>query len=113
MGPAATEIAAERLLDLAITRVRGALEERLARHDHAVDAVAALGGLLLDERLLERMGLGRRAEALERRDPVSGRLGERHRARADGLAVHEDGARAALPEAAAELRAVEGEIVAE
>src|SRR5947209_20202158 len=81
MRAAAAEIAAEGLLDLAIARVRGALEQRLAGHDHAVDAVAALGGLLLDERLLERMRRARRAESFERRYPNARRLRERHRAR--------------------------------
>src|SRR5262249_39167353 len=113
MRPAATEIAAEGPLDLAIARVRGALEERLAGHDHAVDAVAALGGLLFDEGSLERVRLLARAQPLERRDPAPGSLGDRHRARARCLAVHEHRARPALREAAAELRPVEREVVAQ
>src|SRR5205807_1782863 len=99
---AAAEVFGEGLPDLAIARVGRALEQRLAGHDHAVDAVPALGGLLLDECLLNRVGLLARAEPFERRDAQAGRLGDRHRARAHGLAVHQHGARAALAEAAAE-----------
>ena len=52
---AATQIACERLSDLILAGplVRG--EQRGRLHDHAVDAVAALGGLLLDEGLLHRV----------------------------------------------------------
>ncbi len=47
-------------------------EERRRFHDHAVDAVAALGGLFLDEGALHRMRLLRRAEAFERDDLLLG-----------------------------------------
>ena len=41
------------------------VEQRLGRHDHAVAAVAALAGLLLDEGLLQRVQLLDRAQALD------------------------------------------------
>src|SRR2546422_10234615 len=75
-------------------------------HDHAVDAVATLRRLRLDERGLDRMGLCDRAEPLERRHRSAGDRLDRRHARADRLAVDDDRARAALGQAAAELRAV-------
>ena len=47
-----------------------ALEQRLRPHDHAGDAVAALGGLLGLESLAERAGLAVLAQALERASPL-------------------------------------------
>src|SRR5207247_991307 len=54
--PAAAEVVAERLADLAVggAGLPGA-EKGRRLHDHPVDAVAALRGLLVDERLLDRM----------------------------------------------------------
>ena len=46
-------------------RMRHAVEQLLGRHDHAVDAVAALRRLLVDERLLQRMRLVDRAETFD------------------------------------------------
>src|SRR5262245_19216869 len=43
MGPAAAEIAGERLADLRLARVLVRREQRGRAHDHAVHAVAALG----------------------------------------------------------------------
>ena len=52
MGTAPAEIAVQRLLDLHIGGFGSFIEQRLGRHDHAVDAVAALRGLLIDKSLL-------------------------------------------------------------
>ena len=43
-------------------------EKRPRGHDHAIDAIAALGGLLFNESLLDRMELVRRAKPLERQN---------------------------------------------
>src|SRR4029453_4126499 len=82
------------------------------RHDHAIDAVAALRRLLLDEGTLQRMRFVERADAFYRRYLL-------FRGRADWgdggtppLPVDEHGAGTALCEPAAELRAIELEIVA-
>src|SRR6267378_4322996 len=101
------------LLDLALARAGIAVEQRLGGHDHAVAAIAALAGLLLDEGALQRVELVDRAQSLERGDGSlrSGR--HRHRAGARGLAVDQHGARAALGEPAAELRAVQLQVVAQ
>src|SRR3954465_8946469 len=56
MGAAAAEIAVERRDDLLVARGLFLLQQRVRRHQDAVDAIAALGGLLVDERLLQGVG---------------------------------------------------------
>src|SRR5881397_213926 len=73
---AAAQVAVQRPPDLACRRGRIALEQRLCRHHHAVAAVAALTGLLLDERALQRVQLVERAEAFDGGDRL---LDGRHR----------------------------------
>ena len=51
-----------------VARIRVALEERDRADDHARDAVAALGGLLLEEGPGDRVQLALRREPLERHD---------------------------------------------
>ncbi len=83
-------------------------------HDHAVDAVAALRGLLVDEGFLHRMQFLRRAEAFQRHHlllRVHGR--QRRDAGADRGAVDMDSAGAALAKPAAEARAVKLKVVAQ
>ena len=68
MGTATAQIAGKRLLDL---RIAGALvrgEKGDCLHDHAIDAVAALRGLLRDEGLLDGMQLLGRAQAFQGHD---------------------------------------------
>src|SRR3546814_10671908 len=62
MRSAAAEITLQRLLDVAVARIGVFVEQRLRGHDHAVDAVAALRGLLVDEGLLDRVRLVDRSE---------------------------------------------------
>ena len=89
-------------------------EEGGRLHDHAVDAVAALHRLLLDEGALHRVQIFRRAQPFQRDDLVAvADRGQRQHARAHGLAVDVHGAGAALREAAAEARPVQSEIVAQ
>src|SRR5437899_400880 len=68
MGPAPAQVAGERLLDVDFTRVLAGGQEGGGLHDHAVDAVAALHGLLIDEGLLHGMRPLRRAETFQRDD---------------------------------------------
>jgi len=56
------------LRDLRVARMRVLVEQHLRLHDHAVDAVAVLSGLFVDEGLLQRVRMRGAAEALERRD---------------------------------------------
>src|SRR5260221_12786033 len=60
----------ERLLYVGLARFRGAHEQRLRGHDHPAAAVAALTGLLADERPLQHTWLLRSAQPLDRRDPA-------------------------------------------
>ena len=60
--------ARQRLPDLRLGRLRILIQERLGRQDDAAQAEPALRRLLVDERLLERVRLLGRAEAVERRD---------------------------------------------
>src|SRR5262249_58570090 len=66
MGAATAEILRKRRADLLLGRLACRPQECGRLHDHAVDAVTTLHGLLGDERLLQGMRLGGRAEALER-----------------------------------------------
>ena len=70
-----------------VGRARILVEERLGGQDDAAQAEAALRGLLVDERLLNRMRLLGRAQAFERRDLGTGDRADRRDARPDGLAV--------------------------
>jgi len=54
VGPATAKVAVERVADLRFARRRIDVEKRLRLHDHAIDAIAALGGLLVDEGPLQR-----------------------------------------------------------
>src|SRR5690348_4463057 len=87
------------------------IEERLRGHDHAVDAVAALHGLFVDECLLQRFGLVYRAESSERGDRPPSGGGDRQYARTHGRAVEMDGAGTALRKAATEFGPVQSQLV--
>ena len=80
-------------------------------HDHAVDAVAALHGLFLDEGFLQRVWTCLRAQPFERDDLAAVDRGEGRYARAHRIAVDVDGAGPALAEAAAESRSMQAELV--
>src|SRR4029434_4356000 len=108
---AAEQIRGERLLDLAIARMRILIEQCLCLHDHAVDAVAALHGLLINEGLLQPVRMLGAAQALERRDLRVTDTADRIKARAYCLAVDMNRARAALREAASEARAAQSKLV--
>src|SRR5688500_11797530 len=110
---AAAQVAGERLPDLVVARALVGREQRGGFHDHAVDAVAALHRLLLDEGLLQRVRPLRGAQPFERDDLLAGGGRDRHAARAHGPAVDVHRTGAALREAASEARAVEIEIVAQ
>src|SRR5439155_4503992 len=61
MRAAAAEIVSERLLDLVVVCMGVLIEQCFRLHDHAVDAIAALHRLLVDEGLLQRVRLCRSA----------------------------------------------------
>ena len=64
VGAAAAEVAGECLADVGVVRLCVLRQEGGGRHHHARDAVAALGRLLLDERLLDGVECLCRAQAL-------------------------------------------------
>ena len=86
---AAAQHARQRLLHLGVGGARIAVEQRLGGQDHAAQAEAALRGLLVDERLLQRMRPSRAcprpssvvisalATVLDRRDARPDRLAVR------------------------------------
>ncbi len=114
MRPAATEVVGERVLDLRLRRFPVLGEQRGRFHDHAVDTVAALRRLLLDEGALHRVQPLRRAQALERDHLLRGGDGrERRDTRAHRIAVDVHRAGTALREPTAEARTVQREVVAQ
>src|SRR5215471_2855604 len=66
--PAAALESRERVAQLSVARLGVLLQVRGRGHDPAVDAIAALRHLLLDVRRLQRVGLLRRPQALQRCD---------------------------------------------
>src|SRR5262245_3693150 len=110
---ATAEIVLKGIAHIVLGRSRFGVEQRLGRHDHAIDAVTALRRLLADEGALKRMRLVDRAQAFDRGDRGLSDSTDADRARTRRLALHEDGASAALAEAAAEFWPVELEIVAQ
>src|SRR5215472_11499193 len=78
MDPAAAEIAGKSKPDVGLARVRVAVENRFGHHDHAGDAVAALRRLLPHESRLQRVGLLKRPETLERDDLGLRKRADRH-----------------------------------
>jgi hypothetical protein len=55
VGAASAQIVFECLSDLIVGGIRTAIEQRLGRHDHAIEAIAALSCLCRDEGLLDWM----------------------------------------------------------
>src|SRR5262245_46712964 len=113
MRAAAAEIVAQRLQYLRLGGMRVDRKQRLGAHDHAVEAVAALRGLFLDEGLLHRIRPLARAETFQRHDVAPGAAFDRDHAGTRGDAVDQHGAGAAFAEPAAIFRSVEFEIVAQ
>ena len=123
IGSAAAEMAVHVLPDLRIRGLRILRQELGRLHDHSADAVAAMGRLLVDEGLLQRMQRGRRRQllllgmpgrqAFERGDGFARHVRHRRHAGADLDPVGEHRAGAALRQPAAELRPVQGKLVRE
>src|SRR5262249_1222507 len=74
MRAGAAEIVGERLADIRFAWILGGGQKGRRLHHHAVDAVAALGGLRLDEGLLHRMRVFGTAQPFQRDDLL--RVGE-------------------------------------
>src|SRR6266480_426058 len=112
MDGAAADVAGHRGVDVGVRRPRVRGEQRRRRHDLPALAIAALGDVERDPRLLHRVTGGRR-EPFDGRDlPALCRRDRRH-ARARRLAVDVHGTGAAQRHAAAELGAGELQVIAE
>ncbi len=83
----------------------------MCAHHHSGNAVTALRGLFLDEGALHRPGLVEGAEALDGAHTARAHGRDRRDARENRFAVQHHRARAALPEPATELGAVQPQVV--
>src|SRR5688500_9714603 len=99
VSAAAAEVCGECLAYIVLARAWIAIEQRLGAHDHAVDAIAALGGLLADEGALQRVQPVDCAEPFQRRDLGAGERADRGHAGTHRLAVDQHRAGAALRQA--------------
>lgn len=107
------QVVPQSLQHLRLRRARIVHQQSLRRHDHAVKAIAALRGLLLDEGVLHRVGMIARSEAFERQNASVHASAYRDHAGAGSYTVDDHGACAAFAESAAELWAVQLKIVAQ
>src|SRR3984885_7958584 len=113
MRAAAAEIVAQRFHRLLFGRVRVAHQQRLGRHDHAVEAIAALRGLLGNKSFLHGVGVDAGAETFKCHDVAAGAAFDRDHAGASRHAVDQHGASAAFAEATPVFRSVQFEVVAQ
>ena len=112
MRPAAAQVAVQSLPYLPLGRGGTVAQQAGRGHHHAGGAVAALGGLLVDERLLDRV------EPAAVRQPLHGgdrAAHSRHRqvTRRAGATLYEYETRPAQPHPAAELRPGQAQLKAE
>src|SRR3981189_2300467 len=98
MRAATAQIIAQRFKHFGFGRVRGAHQQRLGGHDHAIEAIAALRGLFPDEGVLHRIGTIARAKTFERHNVALDAAADRNHAGACRDAVDKYGASAAFAE---------------
>jgi hypothetical protein len=104
VGAAPADISVESAARLLIIGVGMVFEQRNATEDHARRAVAALHGVCVEKRLLHRMELPIGFQALDGGDLAVYDRAKGRDTGAEGRAVHENRARAALAFATAILR---------
>src|SRR5262245_58986198 len=110
---AAAQHGRDPLTDLGLGRLRVRLEEVERGHQHARRAEPALEPVVLVEGLLQRVEPTIAHEPLDRGDPRAVGLDREHDARARGLTVEQNGARAADAMLAADVRARQSEVLAQ
>ena len=103
----AVEDAADGGADFGLGWVGIALQQRIGGEDLRRRGVAGLDRAGIDERLLQRVQVARRADAFERDDLVAVRLRRQHGLRVDRLAVEQNGVGAGQAVLVAEFDAVE------
>lgn len=100
MRTAATDITAERRCSLGPRRCWIVVEQRFCRDQYAGEAVAALAGLLIDEGLLQVVGMGRCPQSLDGQHALACNAQERFTAGFLGHSINQHQASPALFEAA-------------
>jgi len=110
---AAAEHVLKGVLDLGAAGLRIVVEEGLGGKDHAAQAEAALCRLLINEGLLNGVGLFGRAQPFQGDNFGLADGADRGDAGAGGAAIHQNGAGTALAQAAAEFGAAQPKLVAE
>src|SRR5579872_2683913 len=113
MAAATAKIAVQGLFNFTNARVRIFVEQDFGRHDHAVHAIPALRGLFFDKRSLERMRMGNVSQPFKCGNALVLRGTRGNGAGSNGPAIHDDRARSALSQAAAESRAMQSKVVAQ
>jgi hypothetical protein len=112
VSEAAAQHAAEGFRDFLVRRPRFFVEDSFGTQDYATQAKAALGSAFLDENLLQRVRLFRRAETIERRNFILAHCAYRHHTGADCLAAQNNRAGPALRHSAPEFRTPQLKLVA-
>ena len=111
MAPAPTNQTFERVTHFRFRGMRILVEQSFCSQHPAVEAVAALKRLFVDECLLDRVRIFRSAEPFKGDDFFSGRSRDWQEAGTNRAVIHMDAAGAALSQAASEARIIQGEIV--
>jgi hypothetical protein len=111
MRPAPTQDPRKRPPDLFVCGIGILIQKRFYGEDYAVSAVPALGRLLVDEGLLNRVRMFKGPEPLQREDFLGFGCGHWSDARANEFAAGNDCARSALAEPTTKLRPVQPEVV--
>ncbi len=113
MSTATAKIASQCVFDLHIAGLGVGFEQGSRRHDHAVDAVAALDFLLIYKSLLQLAGLAILAESFQRGDVFACQRADRQQARARGHTIHMHCAGTALAQPAAKFWTLQRKIIAQ
>jgi hypothetical protein len=113
MASASAKDAVQSLPDLPFGWPGILIKQHLGIHNHAVHTVPALRRLLIDECLLETMGMRYASQTLECRNVPVLRIAHRHAARPHCIAVHDHRATAALRKTAPESWAFQSQVVAQ
>ena len=109
----AAQVASQCIFDLNVGGFGRAFQQRAGRHDHAVDAVTALHGLLINKSLLQLAGLAVLAQAFQRGDGFACQSADRQQTRAGGHIVDMNCTGTALTQAAAVLGTFKFQVVAQ
>ncbi|MNT57695.1 hypothetical protein D3C72_1950830 [compost metagenome] len=107
MGATAAKVASQRFANLAFAWISVGSEQACSAHYHAVNAVAALDGLFLDEGTLQWVRALGSAQALKRHNVRASKCGHRKQAGPRRCPIQQHCARAALAKSASKLWAME------